>query len=231
MVKVLFPRSAGCADPAGRRRLWYLCLCQGWPFYQSRRNGRMPGQQGRHLRQGACRAQWVYSPDRLAIRSGERGQKGQGQFEKISWDDAITQIAEVLTQQKKAYGAHSLAILAPSKRAYSDYLKRFLTAHGSPNYGHSGICAMQRAFAFMYTLGDYPRPDVAHSDLIICWGRSPSIPVPWPVRHGFYGTPETAVPPSSPSSLRWNRTLAWPMSGCPCVRERMRLWPWPCCMW
>jgi anaerobic selenocysteine-containing dehydrogenase len=70
------------------------------------------------------------------------GKKGEGKFEKISWDAAIDHIAEVLTRQKETYGVESPAILSPAKRSYNDYLKRFLTAHGSPNYGQSGICAI-----------------------------------------------------------------------------------------
>ena len=58
-----------------------------------------------------------------------------------------------LKEQKKKYGPESLAILSPARRSYSEYLYRFLIAHGSPNYGHSGICAMQKTFAFTYTLG------------------------------------------------------------------------------
>lgn len=143
-----------------------------------------PVNKGAICAKGHAAPQWVYSPDRLTHPLRRISQKGDGKFEKISWDAAIAHIAEVLTLQKEAYGAESLAILSPAKRSYSDYLKRFLTAHGSPNYGHSGICAMQRAFAFMYTLGDYPRPDYGHSDLIIYWGRQPiySGPVARPAR-------------------------------------------------
>ncbi|MBP1627379.1 MAG: putative anaerobic dimethyl sulfoxide reductase, chain reductase precursor [Holophagaceae bacterium] len=117
--------------------------------------------------------QWVYSPDRLQYPLKRVGEKGEGKFERISWDEAIQIIADTLKRQKAAYGPESLAILSPALRTYSDYLRRFLTVHGSPNYGHSGICAMQRAFAFMYTLGDWPGPDLGKSDLIIYWGRQP----------------------------------------------------------
>lgn len=143
-----------------------------------------PVNKGAICAKGHAAPQWVYSPDRLTHPLKRIGQKGEGKFEKISWDAAIGHIAEVLTRQKKTYGAESLAILSPAKRSYNDYLKRFLTAHGSPNYGHSGICAMQRAFTFMYTLGDYPRPDYGQSDLIIYWGRQPlySGPVARPAR-------------------------------------------------
>lgn len=143
-----------------------------------------PVNKGAVCAKGHAAPQWVYSPDRLTHPLRRIGNKGEGKFEKISWDAAIAHIAEVLTRQKAQYGAESLAILSPAKRSYNDYLKRFLTAHGSPNYGHSGICAMQRAFAFMYTLGDYPRPDYGRSDLIIYWGRQPiySGPVARPAR-------------------------------------------------
>jgi anaerobic selenocysteine-containing dehydrogenase len=143
-----------------------------------------PVNKGSLCAKGHAAPQWVYSADRLTHPLRRIGKKGEGRFEKISWEKAIAHIAEVLTQQKKRYGAESLAILSPAKRSYNDYLKRFLTVHGSPNYGHSGICAMQRAFAFMYTLGDYPWPDYDQCDLIIYWGRQPifSGPVARPAR-------------------------------------------------
>ncbi|MDM7997741.1 MAG: hypothetical protein QUT30_18870 [Acidobacteriota bacterium] len=79
-----------------------------------------------------------------------------------------------LKEQKKKYGPESLAILSPARRSYSEYLYRFLIAHGSPNYGHSGICAMQKMFAFTYTLGAAPWPDIPQSNLILIWGKQPS---------------------------------------------------------
>lgn len=143
-----------------------------------------PINRGAVCAKGNAAPQWVYSPDRLTQPLRRIGLKGEGKFETISWRQAIAHIAQVLHSQKQSYGAESLAILSPAKRAYSDYLQRFLTVHGSPNYGHSGICAMQRAFAFMYTVGDWPKPDYANSDLIIYWGRQPlySGPVAPPAR-------------------------------------------------
>lgn len=132
-----------------------------------------PVNKGAVCAKGHGAPQWVYSKDRLQYPLRRKGKKGEGKFEEISWKEAISTIALKLTEQKNKYGPESLAILAPAKRSYNDYLKRFLTAHGSPNYGHSGICAMQRAFCFLYTLGDYPRPDYDNSDLIIYWGRQP----------------------------------------------------------
>ena len=117
--------------------------------------------------------EWVYSPNRLKYPLKRVGERGEGKFERITWDEAITLIADKLKEQKKKYGPESLAVLGPARRNYSAYFNRFLGVHGSPNYATSGICAMQRAFGFTYTLGGYPGPDVENSNLIVIWGKNP----------------------------------------------------------
>jgi len=117
--------------------------------------------------------QWVYSPERLKYPMKRVGEKGEGKFQRITWDEAITLIANKLKEQKAKYGPESLGILSPARRSYSDYLYRFLMTHGSPNYGHSGICALQRMFAMYYTVGAFPSADYANADLIIIWGAQP----------------------------------------------------------
>ena len=123
---------------------------------------------------GQAAPQWVYSPDRLKYPLKRVGKKGEGKFQRITWDEAIGIIADTLKQQKQKYGPESLGMLSPARRTYSEYLYRFLIAHGSPNYGHSGICAMQMGFTFHYTVGDWPRAvDYANSDLVLVWGKQP----------------------------------------------------------
>jgi anaerobic selenocysteine-containing dehydrogenase len=118
--------------------------------------------------------QWVYSPQRLRYPLKRVGEKGEGKFERVTWDEALDIIASKLKEQKKKYGPESLAILSPQHRSYSEYLYRFLIAHGSPNYGHSGLCAMQRAFGFAYTLGvPMLTADFEHAELIVVWGANP----------------------------------------------------------
>jgi anaerobic selenocysteine-containing dehydrogenase len=60
-----------------------------------------PINKGAICAKGHAAPQWVYSPDRLMHPLKRTGKKGDGKFEKISWDAAISHIAEVLTQQKK----------------------------------------------------------------------------------------------------------------------------------
>ncbi len=143
-----------------------------------------PGNKGKLCPRAFASMQWLYSPQRLKYPLKRTGKKGEGKFEKISWDEALDIIAEKLLEQKEKYGPESLAILSPARRSYSDYLYRFLVVHGSPNYGHSGLCAIQRAFGFAYTLGTpMLMPDYERADLIIIWGANPV----------YSGTPQGAI--------------------------------------
>jgi hypothetical protein len=52
------------------------------------------------------------------------GERGEGKFEAISWDEAITIIADTLKEQKERYGPESLAVLGPARPTYSVYFNR-----------------------------------------------------------------------------------------------------------
>jgi anaerobic selenocysteine-containing dehydrogenase len=133
-----------------------------------------PINQGKLCPKALASVQWVYSPQRLKYPLKRIGEKGEGKFEKITWDEALNSIASKLKEQKEKYGPESLAILSPQRRSYSDYLYRFLIAHGSPNYGHSGICAIPKSFGFAYTVGSPSvSTDYEQADLIVLWGTNP----------------------------------------------------------
>jgi anaerobic selenocysteine-containing dehydrogenase len=136
-----------------------------------------PTNKGKLCPKAFASVQWVYSPQRLRYPLKRIGEKGEGKFERITWDEALDIIAGKLKEQKERYGPESLAVLSPQHRTYKDYFIRFLTVHGSPNYCHSGICAMQRAFGFAYTVGapmiGVVGADYEHADLIVVWGANP----------------------------------------------------------
>jgi anaerobic selenocysteine-containing dehydrogenase len=134
-----------------------------------------PVNRGRLCAKAYASVEWLYSPQRLKYPLRRTGKKGEGKFERIGWDEAIHIVAEKLKEQKEKFGAESLAILSPQHRSYKEYFLRFLTVHGSPNFGHSGICAMQRAFSFAYTLGTpFTGADYEQTDLIIIWTANPA---------------------------------------------------------
>ncbi len=180
-------KSVQAAQTEEEQRIPTMCaMCGpsgGCGIYARVKNGKFVGiegmaesplNKGKNCPKAHAAPQWVYSPDRIRYPMKRVGEKGEGKFERITWDEAIETISKTLLEQKEKYGPESLASLSPARRTYSSYLCRFLTTHGSPNYGHSGICAMQKAFGFAYTLGNTAvSPDYKNSDLIIIWGKQP----------------------------------------------------------
>ncbi len=146
------------------------------------RNGRFVGieplkdaplNRGKNCGKAHAAPQWVYSPQRLRYPLKRVGERGEGKFKRITWNEALDTIASKLKEQKEQFGPESLAILSPAARSYSSYFRRFLAAHGSPNYAHSGICAMQKGFSFQYTLGSSPTADIQNTRLLIIWAKQP----------------------------------------------------------
>jgi len=53
-----------------------------------------------------CRAlrQYIYNPNRLKYPLKRDGPKGSGKFKRISWDEALTEVADKLKEVKEKYG-------------------------------------------------------------------------------------------------------------------------------
>ena len=121
----------------------------------------------------------LYSPTRLEYPMRRVGEKGEGKFERITWDEALSEIAEKMLEQKEKYGAKSYGVLSPQYYAVLGTLgRRFLNVHGSPNYMHSAICNSQRMFSNLVTLGgknhfagNSPTPkQLGKTKLLVNWG-------------------------------------------------------------
>jgi anaerobic selenocysteine-containing dehydrogenase len=121
----------------------------------------------------------VYHPDRLQYPLRRVGPKGSGQWRRITWDEAIAEIAGRWREIIACYGA--AAILPYS---YSGTLglvqmtvtnARFWNRLGASQLQRS-ICGAAAEFAVEATLGarhSQPYEDVAHSRLVIIWGHNP----------------------------------------------------------
>ncbi len=97
-----------------------------------------------------------------------------GSFEPIGWDDAYREIADRLLAVIGEHGARSLALTTGVPSYYAWYAQRFLWALGSPNlYTADAACEASRVTAWLHTLGYSPESDLAHTDYIVYFGRSP----------------------------------------------------------
>ena len=121
----------------------------------------------------------VYHPDRLLHPLRRVGQKGSGEWERISWDEALAEIGKQWRKIIANYGAE--AILPYSFSGTLGLVQmgvtnaRLWNRLGASRLERS-ICGAAAEFAVNATLGVRHSPayeHVAHSRLIIIWGHNP----------------------------------------------------------
>jgi anaerobic selenocysteine-containing dehydrogenase len=93
-------------------------------------------------------------PDRLLYPLKRVGPRGSGQFERISWDEALDTIAERLSATRDEHGAPAVAFFAGYTKEARPQLQRLAHAFGSPNYlTESGCCFSATMVAEKVTFG------------------------------------------------------------------------------
>ncbi len=140
---------------------------------------------------GAHAKEIVYSPDRLKYPLLRVGERGEGKFERITWDEALDRIAEKFQAIKRQYGPEAvmtyfgrglfdlslLDVFSP-RGVYLSGILGVLFPFGSPNVATcSSVCYVAYGqLAAIPTIGSdmqYTYPDFASSNLIVIWGANP----------------------------------------------------------
>jgi thiosulfate reductase/polysulfide reductase chain A len=86
-------------------------------------------------------AEWVYHPDRLRYPLKRAGERGEGKWQEISWNEALDEIARKLQEIKRETGAEAIATSSGTYRTHDEYRRRFFNLLGSPNcIGQGHIC-------------------------------------------------------------------------------------------
>jgi len=108
--------------------------------------------------------QYVYHPDRLTRPLKRVGERGEGKWKEISWNEAFDLIEERLGGIREKFGAESVVFSMGTGRDISPWLCMLAYAYGSPNvmFAMSGnACYSPRISAVETVLGDYCIPDAA----------------------------------------------------------------------
>jgi anaerobic selenocysteine-containing dehydrogenase len=77
---------------------------------------------------------FVYHPERLKHPLKRVGERGEGKFERITWKEALTTIADKLLALKEEDGAEATAFYVAYTKEPRPYFRRLVHAYGSPNY-------------------------------------------------------------------------------------------------
>jgi anaerobic selenocysteine-containing dehydrogenase len=130
-----------------------------------------PNNQGRLCPKGQAGLQALYDPDRA---KGPMRRVGDGSWEEISWDDALSEVADALRRLRRAGHPERMVFLHDGKRGVtSDLIARFCRAYGTPNDvrapRHS---ADGPPLAHWLTQGwrDHAAYDWEHTDYVLCFG-------------------------------------------------------------
>jgi anaerobic selenocysteine-containing dehydrogenase len=83
--------------------------------------------------------EYVYHPDRLRFPLKRKGQRGENRWERISWDQALDEIAQKLKELRDKYGPETLMTTSGTDRSNAWTKMRFMNLFGSPNYTGSGV--------------------------------------------------------------------------------------------
>ncbi|MEK0435434.1 MAG: hypothetical protein RL369_1483 [Pseudomonadota bacterium] len=120
----------------------------------------------------------TYHPERLLYPMRRAGPKGSGQFERISWDQALNEIAERLQSEVRK---DARAILPYSYAGTMGVVQgesmamRFFNRLGASKLDRT-ICATAGGTGYRYTIGAKIGTDTEqfeHAKLILIWGGNP----------------------------------------------------------
>ncbi len=129
---------------------------------------------------GRAYRHYIYHPDRLMYPMKLAGKKGSKDFERISWDEAISTIVTRLTEIREKYGPSSLfygggghlgAVHGPGP------IQKALALTGGYTSEYGNISSEGAVWAVMSTYGDvmvgHGRADMLNTKMMIMWGWDP----------------------------------------------------------
>jgi anaerobic selenocysteine-containing dehydrogenase len=137
-----------------------------------------PLNQGRLCPIGTATLDLVYHPDRLKHPLRRTGPRGSGQWQRISWDEALDEISTRLLAIRREFGAESIALGTGTGRHHIRWVSRFGHALGTPNWAEPGFaqCFHPRVNTCLLTFGDFPVCDFTSNtkpQCILYWGHNP----------------------------------------------------------
>lgn len=148
--------------------------------------GSPEGIQARACLRGRTMRRWINSPDRLMYPMKRVGKRGEGTFERISWDETLDTIAEKIRRTIDLYGNEAIFLTHGSGLfgVVGRVQERFFNLIGGSltYYGDYSCACIHGAMPYFFGEGFSPYDSIhassmteaMNSDLVVMFGNSPA---------------------------------------------------------
>ena len=127
-----------------------------------------PGSRGRNCAKGPATKNQVTDPDRILYPLKRVGERGEGKWERCSWDEALADIgARIRGDITKTGGKGTMYHVG--RPGEDGFTNRVLQAWGVDGHNsHTNICSSNARAGYTFWMGmDRPSPDFAEADFVL----------------------------------------------------------------
>ena len=126
-----------------------------------------PGSRGRNCAKGPSTLNQVTDPDRILYPLRRAGARGEGKWERVSWDDALDALATRL-RNAIVEGRQNEIMIHLGRPGEDGFTERVLASWGVDGHNsHTNVCSSGGRTGFQLWTGiDRPSPDYAHAKVI-----------------------------------------------------------------
>jgi len=187
VVRSMATNGPGCHEGCG-----VLLYVKDGRLVKVEGNPDLPFNQGRLCPRCLALPEVVYHPDRLKYPLKRVGERGEGKWERITWEEAFNTITDKFNEIKRDYGAESVIFCQGTGRGdIKSYHSKLAYSFGSANkvaFGplHGHACNEPKLMTTRVTIGAYgvadcsqfftdryENPDWKVPECIIIWGNEP----------------------------------------------------------
>jgi len=185
--------------PVEETKIFQSCMgnCSGWgcPCYVTVREGKVANIERAKLKcpdgtdspyqetcaKGYANIERMYSPTRVLYPMKRAGERGAGQWEQISWDQAVQEITDKWKQLQADFGPESVAFFSGSGSGMAtiSYTGRLQALMGAmtiaPCYDNTGMnVQINHGGLGAYTIGHNEHRDMVNTQNLFIWGTNPT---------------------------------------------------------
>lgn len=127
-----------------------------------------PGSRGRNCAKGPATINQIQDVDRILYPLKRSGPRGSGQWQRISWDECLNEIAGRIARALREQ-RHNEVVYHVGRPGHENYIERVLQAWGVDGHNsHTNICSAAARLGYAIWQGyDRPSPDHANANFIL----------------------------------------------------------------